>query len=134
MAFSAAGFARRCGRRRQTGWTAPPADGAGQQGSDSGRRFMAACPMALKDPSFTIGIEEEYLLVDAATRDLVREIPQELFQACEQALRGQVAREFLKSQIEVETRVHNSPRAAGAELRCLRATVAKLAAAHGLAP
>ena len=31
--------------------------------------------MALKDPTFTIGIEEEYLLVDRASRDLVREMP-----------------------------------------------------------
>ena len=69
--------------------------------------------MALKDPTFTIGIEEEYLLVDQASRDLVREMPHALFEACEQALRGQVAREFLKSQIEVETQVHKTPRAAG---------------------
>ncbi len=90
--------------------------------------------MSLKDPPFTIGIEEEYLLVDTASRDLVREMPQALFEACEQALRGQVAREFLKSQIEVETQVHAGPRAAGDELRSLRATVARLAAEHGLAP
>jgi carboxylate-amine ligase len=90
--------------------------------------------MSLKDPSFTIGIEEEFLLVDRASRDLVREIPPQLFQACEQALRGQVAREFLKSQIEVETKVHKSARKAGAELKELRATVARLAAEHGLAP
>ena len=90
--------------------------------------------MSLKDPPFTIGIEEEYLLVDTASRDLVREMPHELFEACEQALRGQVAREFLKSQIEVETQVHAGPRAAGDELRSLRATVARLAAEHGLAP
>jgi carboxylate-amine ligase len=90
--------------------------------------------MALKNPTFSIGIEEEYLLVDRDTRDLVHEVPPELFQACEQALRGQVAREFLKSQIEVETRVHTSPRAAGEELRSLRATVAGLAASYGLAP
>jgi glutamate---cysteine ligase / carboxylate-amine ligase len=90
--------------------------------------------MALKDPPFTIGIEEEYLLVDRASRDLVREMPQALFEACEQALRGQVTREFLKSQIEVETQVHATPRAAGEELKSLRATVARLAAEHGLAP
>ena len=90
--------------------------------------------MALKDPSFTIGIEEEYLLVDKASRDLVREMPHALFDACEQALRGQVAREFLKSQIEVETQVHKTPRAAGEELETLRATVARLAGEHGLAP
>ncbi len=90
--------------------------------------------MPLKEPSFTIGIEEEYLLVDRASRDLVREMPHALFDACEQALRGQVAREFLKSQIEVETQVHKTPRAAGEELKILRATVARLAGEHGLAP
>jgi carboxylate-amine ligase len=89
--------------------------------------------MTLKDPTFTVGIEEEYLLVDRRSRDLVQ-IPPELFQACEQALRGQVTREFLKSQIEVETRVHTTPRAAGLELRSLRQTVAKLSEQHGLAP
>jgi glutamate---cysteine ligase / carboxylate-amine ligase len=90
--------------------------------------------MPLKDPSFTIGVEEEYLLVDTASRDLVREVPQALFEACEQALRGQVAREFLKSQIEVETQIHTTARAAGQELSSLRATVARLAGEHGLAP
>ena len=89
--------------------------------------------MALKQPSFTIGIEEEYLLVDRASRDLVCEVPAALFAACERALRGQVSREFLKSQIEVETRVHGTVRAAGAELGSLRETVARLAAGHGLA-
>jgi carboxylate-amine ligase len=90
--------------------------------------------MPLKDPTFSIGIEEEYLLVDRSTRDLVHEIPPELFKACEQTLRGQVAREFLRSQIEVETQVHTSPRTAGQELRQLRATVARLAGDYGLAP
>jgi carboxylate-amine ligase len=90
--------------------------------------------MALKDPSFTIGIEEEYLLVDRTSRDLVREMPQALFDAAQQALQGQVAREFLQSQIEVGTTVHATPRAAGAELAQLRTMVAGLAGAHGLAP
>jgi carboxylate-amine ligase len=89
--------------------------------------------MAPKQPSFTIGIEEEYLLVDRATRDLVREVPPALFAACERTLRGQVSREFLKSQIEVETRVHGTVRAAAAEVGSLRQTVARLAAEHGLA-
>ncbi|HWB46059.1 MAG TPA: carboxylate-amine ligase, partial [Hyphomicrobiaceae bacterium] len=90
--------------------------------------------MAVKEPTFALGIEEEYLLIDRTTRDLVRDIPQPLFEACEQALHGQVAREFLKSQIEVETRVHRTPREAGQELQRLRQTVARLAADHGLAP
>lgn len=90
--------------------------------------------MPLKDPSFTVGIEEEYLLVDRASRDLVREMPQALFEDCEQALRGQVTREFLKSQIEVETQIHTTLRAAGDELKTLREAVARLADQHGLAP
>src|SRR6476659_5724629 len=90
--------------------------------------------MALKDPSFSIGIEEEYLLVDQTSRDLVREMPQALFDAAQEALQGQVAREFLKSQIEVGTTVHATPTAAGQELAALRTMVAKLAAEHGLAP
>jgi len=90
--------------------------------------------MALKQPSFSIGIEEEYLLVDRASRDLVRAIPPRLFRDLEQALRGQVAPEFLKSQIEVGTQVHGTPRAAGEELKALRQAVARRAAEHGLAP
>jgi carboxylate-amine ligase len=90
--------------------------------------------MPLKEPPFTVGIEEEYLLVDRTSRDLVCEMPPQLFRDCETALRGQVAREFLKSQIEVETQVHQSVPAAGAELKVLRRTVADLAAQHGLAP
>ncbi len=90
--------------------------------------------MAIKDPSFSIGIEEEYLLVHRSSRDLVSEMPQWLFDAAQEALKGQVAREFLKSQIEVGTGVHSTPRQAGAELKYLRHTVAGLAAEHGLAP
>jgi glutamate---cysteine ligase / carboxylate-amine ligase len=90
--------------------------------------------MALKDPSFSIGIEEEYLLVDRTTRDLVREMPQALFDAAQAALQGQVAREYLKSQIEVGTTVHATPGDAGKELAGLRSTVASLAAEHQLAP
>jgi carboxylate-amine ligase len=89
--------------------------------------------MALKDPSFTVGIEEEYLLVDRQSRDLVREIPVALFDDAKRVLSGQVSREFLKAQIEVGTRVHRTCAEAGRELASLRQTVADFAAAHGLA-
>ena len=49
--------------------------------------------MAIKEPSFTIGIEEEYLLVDRNTRDLAQEPPAALLAKCEEALRGQVSPE-----------------------------------------
>ena len=91
--------------------------------------------MPLKDPSFTIGIEEEYLLVDQASRDLVREMPQALFDAAQQALQGQVAREFLKSQIEVGTGVHGSPTDAGRELaHALNASALRQGRAEALVP
>ena len=59
----------------------------------------------MQEPSFTVGIEEEYLLVDAGTRDLIHEAPPTMLSQCEALLEGQVAPEFLQCQIEVGTRV-----------------------------
>ncbi len=85
-------------------------------------------------PSFTLGIEEEYLLVDKTSRDLVPEAPVALMAACEKTLQGQVSPEFLQCQIEVATRVCNTIGEARADLSYLRTTIAELANAHGLAP
>jgi glutamate---cysteine ligase / carboxylate-amine ligase len=90
--------------------------------------------MPLKDPSFTIGIEEEYLLVDRTSRDLVREMPRGLFEDARKALGERVSREFLKSQIEVGTGVHANANQAGVELAKLRKGIARAAAEHGIAP
>ncbi|MGH6750118.1 MAG: carboxylate-amine ligase, partial [Methyloceanibacter sp.] len=90
--------------------------------------------MAIKEPSFTIGIEEEYLLVDKASRDVAQEPPAELLAKCEEALRGQVSPEFLRSQIEVGTRVCNSIQEARDQLVHLRGTVGRIADEFGLAP
>ena len=84
-------------------------------------------------PSFTVGIEEEYLLVDRGTRDLVREAPPAMMSACEARLHEQVTPEFLQCQIEVGTRVCSSIAEARADLSRLRATVAEVATDHGLA-
>ena len=86
------------------------------------------------EPEFTLGIEEEYFLVDRATRDVVGDPPREMLQECEALLAGQVSAEFLRSQIEVGTRVCTSLGEARTELRRLRATVAGVAARRGLAP
>ena len=90
--------------------------------------------MAIKEPSFTIGIEEEYLLVDRTTRDLAQEPPPALLAKCEEALRGQVSPEFLRSQIEVGTRVCTSMQEARDQLIHLRSTVGQIANEFGLAP
>jgi carboxylate-amine ligase len=87
----------------------------------------------IPEPSFTLGIEEEYLLVDPETRDLIHEAPPGLLEACEAALGSQVTTEFLQSQIEVGTRVCSTLPEARAELVRLRRTVSETAAHHGLA-
>ncbi len=89
--------------------------------------------MPLTEPSFTFGIEEEYHLVDVATRDLAH-APPALIAACERTLAGQFSPEFLRSQIEVGTPPLTRFADARAEITRLRSTVARLAAEHGLAP
>jgi glutamate---cysteine ligase / carboxylate-amine ligase len=90
--------------------------------------------MAVEEPEFTLGIEEEYFLVDRATRDVAGDPPPEMLAECEALLAGQVSPEFLRSQIEVGTRVCASLAGARADLRHLRRTVAEVASRHGLAP
>jgi len=87
-----------------------------------------------KKPEFTIGVEEEYLLVDRKTRDLVSDPSDAMIRECGELLKGQVAPEFLRSQIEVETRVCSNVQEIRADLVRLRQTVSRVAAAHGLAP
>ncbi len=90
--------------------------------------------MAVAEPDFTLGIEEEYFLVDRGTRDVVEDPPPEMLADCEALLAGQVGPEFLRSQIEVGTRVCTSLAEARADLCRLRGTVAEVAARHGVAP
>ena len=82
-------------------------------------------------PKFTIGIEEEYLLVDPETLDLV-EASETLMAECKAALSDQVSPEFLQCQIEVGTRVCNTVKEAREELRRLRSVVSAIAKRHGL--
>lgn len=86
------------------------------------------------EPSFTVGIEEEYLLVDRETRDLVVEAPDSLMTRCEKELGERVSPEFLQSQIEVGTAKCETVAQAGAELAELRRTIARIAGDYGLAP
>ena len=48
--------------------------------------------MTIKEPSFTLGIEEEYLLVDRDTRDLAIDPPDELLAECGERLADLVDR------------------------------------------
>ncbi len=85
----------------------------------------------------TIGIEEEYMLVDPSTRDLVSDPPEGLLRECEAIVTkqiGAVVPEFLRAQVEVGTSVCDSVGAARDKLRQLRLCVAEAAERHGLRP
>jgi len=90
--------------------------------------------MASKEPAFTIGVEEEYLLVDKETRGLVIEPPSTLMAEAEEMCGSQVTAELLRSQIEVGTKVCNNVREAREDLARLRRSVIEVADRHGLAP
>lgn len=87
----------------------------------------------MQEPAFTIGIEEEYMLVDRGSRNLISETPASMMPQCESLLEGRVSPEFLQCQIEVGTSVCETVAEARAELAHLRRTVASVADGHGLA-
>jgi carboxylate-amine ligase len=86
---------------------------------------------------FTIGIEEEYLLVDPSTGDVADDPPEDILDGCAKGIDesvGLVTAEFLRSQIEVGTAVCHSIKEVREKLAKLRLEVARAANAHGLAP
>jgi carboxylate-amine ligase len=90
--------------------------------------------MTTSEPAFTVGVEEEYLLVDLETRDVCADPPGALMSACQEILGSKVAPEFLRCQIEVGTPVCTTMEAARAELVTMRSAIAGQARKHGLAP
>ncbi len=90
--------------------------------------------MSKSEPKFTLGIEEEYLLVDRETRALVVEPPPGLMSDCEELIGEQVSSELLQSQIEIGTKVCNNIQEAREDLMRLRKAVVDVSANHGLAP
>jgi glutamate---cysteine ligase / carboxylate-amine ligase len=90
--------------------------------------------MSYKEPPFTVGIEEEYLLVDPRSRDVAHDPPAALLKEATELGGGQVTPEFLRCQIEVGTRVCRSMAEARADLARLRSIVVDVSRKHGLAP
>lgn len=91
--------------------------------------------MPRTEPSFTVGIEEEYLLVDRISRDVVSDPPREIIEQCQSvAGTGLVDSELLRSQIEVDTRVCETVAGARQDLARLRRTISDVAGSYGLAP
>lgn len=88
--------------------------------------------MAPREPLLTLGVEEEYLLVDPETRDLVARPPQTFMRACKAALGDQVSHELLQAQVEIGTAVCNDVEEVRDELRRLRGTLGQIARDHGM--
>ena len=90
--------------------------------------------MKRDEPAFTLGVEEEYLLVDKETRGLVIDPPATLMAEAEAKCGSQVTSELLRSQIEVGTKVCKNVQEAREDLACLRKNIIEVADNHGLAP
>jgi glutamate---cysteine ligase / carboxylate-amine ligase len=87
----------------------------------------------MERPSFTIGIEEEYLVVDRETRDLIKRPPPAMWDELSEVLGHQVTQEFLKAQIEVGTKVSAKLSEARADLARLRRDLSGVVEAYGAA-
>ena len=80
----------------------------------------------------TLGIEEELLIVDATTRDVIADPDPAIFaQASESAVPHQVVSELLRSQIETNSKVCRSVAELARSLRETRRAVIVAARAHG---
>lgn len=90
--------------------------------------------MSRTRPSLTVGIEEEYLLVDRESRNLISDPDPALWDAVQTRLEGRAMHELQRAQLEVATRPHDSMTAIAAELTGLRRAVAEEVAGFGAAP
>ena len=86
------------------------------------------------DLTITLGVEEEFFLVDPESRDLLPDPDPGIFDACEKN-RGphKVVREFFRTQIETNTRVCESVADVRTALRETRRLVIEAAERHGAA-
>ena len=89
--------------------------------------------MAVKRPPFTVGIEEEYLLVDRETRDLVSKPDPAMWDGLRDVLGPQVGPEFLKAQIEVGTKKSRTLQEARDDLARLRTELNGVVSEYGAA-
>jgi glutamate---cysteine ligase / carboxylate-amine ligase len=82
-----------------------------------------------KGPAFTVGIEEELMILDADSLELVNAIETML----ETAPAGEIKPELMESVLEVATDPCENVTEAGEQLRALRSQVARTAASKGMA-
>jgi len=86
------------------------------------------------EPPFSVGIEEEYLLVNLDSRDVDENPPAPLLEECTRRCGGQVNPRFLRCQLEASTRPCRSIAEARTDLARLRTIIAEVAGRFGRAP
>jgi carboxylate-amine ligase len=85
-----------------------------------------------KSDQFTLGVEEEYMLLDGETFDLVQHIDTVLADVSGHELEPRINAELMQSVLEVATPVCHTPSDVEAQLRALRAYVTQVARARGM--
>jgi carboxylate-amine ligase len=83
-------------------------------------------------PSFTIGIEEEYMTVDPVTRELRSHIDAEMIEKGKLVLRERVKPEMHQCVVEVGTNICHNVAEARQEITSIRRQMVALARANGL--
>ncbi|HEX9732000.1 MAG TPA: carboxylate-amine ligase [Thermoanaerobaculia bacterium] len=83
-------------------------------------------------PQLTLGIEEEYQIIDPETRELKSYI-QEFLEQGRVVLQDQIKQEFLQSQVEVGSHICRDVAEVRTEVVRLRRSICDLAAENGLA-
>lgn len=78
-------------------------------------------------PSFTLGIEEEYQVIDPDTRDLRSHIESQIIAQGKTLLKEAVKAEMHQSVVEVGTGICKNIKEAGSELKSLRSHIVDLA-------
>ncbi len=86
------------------------------------------------EPAWSIGIEEEYLLVERGSGALITEQPPGILEKVADLHHGLVARELFSSQLEIGTGICTDFKHLRADIGLLRLAVTEAASDYGLAP
>ena len=86
------------------------------------------------EPAWSIGIEEEYLLVERESGALITEQPPGILEKVADLHHGLVARELFSSQLEIGTGICTDFKHLRADIGLLRLAVTEAADDYGLAP
>lgn len=89
--------------------------------------------MTSEPPTLTIGMEEEYFVVDRDSRDLVPDLPEPLLDKLLDPPIGATSPEFIRSQIEIGTPVCNDIAELEESLRVMRRFISDTVSEHNMA-